>query len=247
MYSMFKKGLLFVGLALVCVSSAFAAPPDHFPEVKTERDGMTYNFSHKLRVTAVGMDIAIHHFKLSPHYKDALFDYLMEHDDEKLNNKKEFIHEYGGHLDDARYSAFFIEHFGEDFPVDSPHRIIIKHMNEIGKVKAQRFFARSGMLDLNLQPNFMARLFMRIEKIADLIDRDQDSMAPIELGREKTFGIELLDSDYDRGIAKATIVRYQEITAGYHYWEIKDYFREHPVKVTEKFGNTCSNWLELLN
>ncbi len=171
---------------------------------------MIYINAHRLRVVNIGL--AIQSFRPILDLPDEMLTaFLHLHDLSKLEPDifRSLSLHYGRSLNDPNYSE------------NSELQSLIQRLNSIDLNHARSFFARHGLLDTNYCPTVVAKELLRIEKIADLVDRALDPAAWEDFGRKLHPASHYLPNFQDQHLAQELEKRYPQITQGLSFQEIK--------------------------
>lgn len=219
-------------LSVLHCFTAFAPPRQYVQTV----DDLERHFKlHISRVVRLGTWIYDNNpGEFSGVTRSQLEEFLSLHDQAKINSSAAFKAEFWVEpLETPPFIRRLFERYASvnaSLPEAEMEKTkqLIANLNATDSRVGQEFFKRRGMLDKDGKPNEVARQLLRIERIADVVDRKSDPVAQEELSvrKERPFS-DFLSSGTDLAIAAQTEARYLAITNGLAFPKIR---RRSPCK-----------------
>lgn len=189
--------------------------------VRSESELELHFRSHVDRVVRLGLEARTR----TPEFRDLDADlvkrFLSLHDQAKINHSMSFERRFG--VDRkmrpltalARLYGKRIEELsdGERKLAES----IRSEVNRIDHAVGQRFFRNHGLLTESGEPNAVAQKLLRIEKIADTVDRAMSPVSGEEFHKVMESSAKWLKIDADKEIAAGLERDYRSLTYGLSY------------------------------
>jgi hypothetical protein len=213
--------LLLVWLCLPGVIAFGAANPNSFGVASrfgiTQEQLIDHEKIHRARVVLLAeaaRDKYSHRFPGVT--KALLFGKVKDHDRSKDDDSPEFYEEVGYSnpktIPERLYQTFLDTPFQTKAALKKG-KALFRTLNWIDKVIGYRYFKDNGLLTTDGRFSEIARYILKLEMIADVVDRGQNPFSPIEFGRPMIKASDLPDlSDEDREIALFLENNYYHIT-----------------------------------
>ncbi|NUM89808.1 MAG: hypothetical protein HUU37_11435 [Bdellovibrionales bacterium] len=181
--------------------------------------------AHILRVARLGREI----LALSPEFRDvdpALLDqFLALHDQAKVNLSDPFIRQYGINRRNAPLLALSQIYGKQIENLTNEERMLAERVrdevNRVDRAVAMNFFRQQGMLTSAGEPGDMALKFLRVEKIADSVDRAMSPVSAEEFHKVMDPARRWLRDEADKKIARRLERSYFALSDGLTFEEIR--------------------------
>jgi hypothetical protein len=175
--------------------------------IKTLGDYRLYNELHIVRTDLIGEDVLLHNPEDYPDVTLLLYrTFIPRHDRAKRN--KNLLRQ-------------LFELYNQ--PINTPQMLALRNslaakLNAIDAIYAYEFFEKNHLIYENGALKPAAVQLLRIEMIADFVDRYKNPLAGEEFGREQyPNSVHPLLTDHERVIATAAESRYFDVVKGYLY------------------------------
>ncbi|MBL6991983.1 MAG: hypothetical protein ISR65_19525 [Bacteriovoracaceae bacterium] len=196
--------------------------------IRTYDEYRLHNFTHIVRVTRLGKFL----LKAEPEkFREVdpkiLEEFLLLHNQSKINQSPEFIKQHGLQSVESMSSRLYLN-FSLDFNTLSDGlkregKEFVDQLNQIDREVAIAFFRKKGLLgkDELVEDNPLVQLYLAIEKVADAVDGSKDPVFEEEYGRKMSPAhLYLLKTNPDPSIAMHAAVldiNYDDIIRGDSY------------------------------
>jgi hypothetical protein len=183
---------------------------------------------HIRRVTLLGVALYGEFFQSTPALSASLLrKYLAVHDQTKILDSSAFRTKFWRAAGVNQAGAPFVERlfgfYNSQSGLDETReslRTLVTELNATDRQVGLDFFLKNGLLDSAGNPTPLAQTLLRIERIADVVDRNSDPVAMEEFGIAKQPPLaQFIQSDVDLAMATWLKERYARFTKGYAYTE----------------------------
>ncbi|MBL6990888.1 MAG: hypothetical protein ISR65_13975 [Bacteriovoracaceae bacterium] len=208
--------------------------------VRTPVEYRLYNFTHILRTTKVGLAVRDRFDQFDNVDPKILEEFLLLHDQTKINQSPEFSTRYELATGDESISSKLFQNYGIDFSAIPPAwqnetKKLVSELNAADKAVALSFFRKKGLLapTADLESSPVVQKYLLIEQIADLVDRGESPITAEEFGRPMlpahTFFIKVLKNQESAAVAMVLEHDYERIIRGWSYTQqvplLRQWFR----------------------
>lgn len=231
--------LMVIGLLLASHWSLVSADPtsqggkSSSAEVSTNRfingagDLHAHFTLHIKRVGILANALYQEYFKDVPGLDAALVkDFLNIHDQTKIDSSLEFRKSFWGFSGVESAKPFINRLFEfynnqpkpDDVARKATLQTLVQELNATDKKVGEDFFRRRGLLNPDGTPGVIAQALLKIERLADVVDRNTDPVAMEEFGLKTQVPMSRFLTD-PQDLAKATSIknRYFELTREHQY------------------------------
>ena len=150
-----------------------------------------------------------------------LDEFLSQHDLSKIDRSPGFLrrHHYAHErsLLERIYDGYGVNFKNLDSEAKTAAMAVVAELNRIDHEVALEFFRAHGMLTEGGEPGPSALLFLRIERIADWVDRGESPVSSEEFARPMTRAHTMFDDGANRNLALELEGRYHVLTHGASY------------------------------
>ena len=183
------RPIIFLSLMLWAFSSSVGWAERRF--VKNSSDLQVHFSTHIERVARLGVALYQAHRELLPGVThDEVKDFLSVHDRTKVDDSAEFRRQFwvesgGPSFIDKLYLLYGKGYAFVADPANGQAKQVIDQLNATDKRVAMDYFRRHDLLDATGEPNERAKFLLRIERIADVVDRNTDPVTMEEFNIQK--------------------------------------------------------------
>lgn len=211
---------LFV-LGMLLAKGAFAQYVESLDDFKT------HMHAHVARVKILGVRLFETHPELFEGVKlEDLRRFLSLHDASKVNMNPHFLATYVTAEEPNRIIEELYRYYGVDLsategPLREEMGRLVKRLNDIDAGVQRKFFAKRGMLTPEGKPNSLAQKYLRIEKLADMVDRGENPVSEEEFRKVMRRASDFLYDAEDRRLARELERDYVSLTKESSYTALK--------------------------
>jgi hypothetical protein len=192
------------------------------PQIQSSGDLHVYMKSHIRRIEELGIALMENfpdEFPVPEDYKKTLLAFLALHDQSKVNLTETFQKKHGIRgrpIIDQLYEVFGANARLLSRSKRAEFQSLIGKLNGIDDQVANDFFRDHKMLSPEGAPGKLARVFLEIEKLADMVDRTKSSYYMEEFGRFPTSPSKTM-SGRKKELAAWLEGNYEQLTRNYSY------------------------------
>lgn len=217
-------------LALVFLVLAVPAYPEtQASQGRYVRSLLDFRIHMKAHIQRVEL-LALKAYELKPELFDGLSpqlirDFMRLHDQSKVNQTPAFLRDHG--LDNSKtILARLYENYGVDFSSISPERraqfqALVGELNAVDAKVAKDFFHSRGLLEADGTLNERAQKLIRLEKIADSVDRGSCPVSAEEFNRPMLPSSRFMKDPVDQAIALQLEKQYDSIVSSATYEKVR--------------------------
>jgi len=162
----------------------------------------------------------------SPQKRALLFEFLLLHDQSKVNLKREFLLRYKLNkrqntiLEDL-YANYYGVNIYEDLTPEARHeaKAFIATLNEVDEKVTINFLKENRLIDDAGNLSLTALEFLRIEKLSDVIDRANSPLSPEEFNKPIISASQWFTEKGDKIIAQSIEPDYMRLTKDHHFYK----------------------------
>ena len=213
------RPIIVLSLMLWAISSSVGWAERRY--VNNSSDLHVHFETHIQRVARLGSALYQAHRELFPGVShEQVKDFLSVHDRTKVDDSAEFRRQFWTEPTGASFIEKLYSLYGKGYafladPANERSKQIIDHLNATDKRVATDYFRRQGMLDASGDPNAQAKILLRIERIADVVDRNSDPVAMEEFNIQKQRPLgDFVRDPIDLALALELKSRYQSTVRG---------------------------------
>lgn len=219
--------LLHRGIGLALALWVFSTPTfgqETRRYVNSPGDLKVHFTTHIKRVSRLGVELYDSHPDLFPGVtREDVREFLAVHDQTKIDDREEFRRSFWVEKAEAAFidRLYFLYGKGYGFAADPANAAwtgVISSLNATDRRVAMDYFRRRGLLAADGEPTERAKTLLRIERLADVVDRNSDPVAMEEFNikEQRPLG-EFIRDPVDLILAQELKQKYRATVKGLEY------------------------------